>query len=280
VCVAQWFVRFGGVNLYDQSHEFLRQCWLEWLGEQTDSAVADVFGYHAIQLGMPELDGLRANRMPHQWLADVDSYGADWRSLSAAEPGHAPRPIDVDCDSHALPFESSSLDLVLMPHTLERAGAPHETLREVARVLMPEGHVVIAGLNPFSLWALRQRRFDWAQRLGIQRGVQASPFDVAAKHWIGVWRLRDWLKLLGFEVRMVNMGMYRPGVASTKWAQRWSGLDAWGHKLWPVAGSVYVLVAVKRVRGMRLMGPPWVRKRVRGRAAVKQPASAMNREQD
>jgi SAM-dependent methyltransferase len=172
------------------------------------------------------------------------------------------------------------LDLVLMPHTLERAGAPHETLREVARVLMPEGHVVIAGLNPFSLWALRQRRFDWAQRLGIQRGVQASPFDVAAKHWIGVWRLRDWLKLLGFEVRMVNMGMYRPGVASAKWAQRWSGLDAWGHKLWPVAGSVYMLVAVKRVRGMRLMGPPWVRKRVRGRAAVKQPASAMNREQD
>ena len=36
---------------------------------QVDEAVADIFGYHALQLGVPALDGLRANRMPHQWLA-------------------------------------------------------------------------------------------------------------------------------------------------------------------------------------------------------------------
>ena len=38
-----------------------------------DDAVADIFGYHALQLGMPRIEGLRTNRMPHQWLA----LGAD-----------------------------------------------------------------------------------------------------------------------------------------------------------------------------------------------------------
>jgi hypothetical protein len=50
--------------------------WREWLGSpagshllqweqaQLDNMVADVFGYHALQLGMPELDALRNNRMP------------------------------------------------------------------------------------------------------------------------------------------------------------------------------------------------------------------------
>ncbi len=60
---------------------------------------------------------------------------------------------------------------------------------------MPEGNVVIAGLNPLSMWSLRQSRFDLAHRLGIQRGVAHAPFDVAAKQWIGLWRLRDLLKL-------------------------------------------------------------------------------------
>jgi uncharacterized protein involved in response to NO len=39
---------------------------LEWEQDALDHAVTDAFGFHALQLGMPELDGLRANRMPHR----------------------------------------------------------------------------------------------------------------------------------------------------------------------------------------------------------------------
>ncbi len=42
---------------------------LGWEQTRFDEAVADVFGYHSLQLGMPLLEGLRANRMPHRWLA-------------------------------------------------------------------------------------------------------------------------------------------------------------------------------------------------------------------
>jgi hypothetical protein len=44
------------------------QTLLDWERAQVDHAVADIFGYHALQLGLPEMDGLQANRMPHQWL--------------------------------------------------------------------------------------------------------------------------------------------------------------------------------------------------------------------
>ena len=53
------------------------QALLEWEQAQFDRLVADIFGFHAIQLGLPELDGLRANRMQHRWLALDASYD-DW----------------------------------------------------------------------------------------------------------------------------------------------------------------------------------------------------------
>ncbi|TAH45304.1 MAG: SAM-dependent methyltransferase, partial [Betaproteobacteria bacterium] len=37
---------------------------LEWEQAAFDRTVADVFGYYAVQIGMTELDFLRANRMP------------------------------------------------------------------------------------------------------------------------------------------------------------------------------------------------------------------------
>ncbi|MBP8053365.1 MAG: class I SAM-dependent methyltransferase, partial [Burkholderiaceae bacterium] len=122
---------------------------LAWERIQVDEAVADIFGYHALQLGVPELDGLQANRMPHQWLAT--------ETLTEHGDGVPGRP-SLLCDFTALPFPAASLDLVVLPHTLEFSIDPHATLREVERVLVPEGRVVICGLNPMSLWGLRQRR--------------------------------------------------------------------------------------------------------------------------
>ena len=42
---------------------------LDWEQQQLDAAVADIFGYHALQLGLPEIDALRENRMPLRFCA-------------------------------------------------------------------------------------------------------------------------------------------------------------------------------------------------------------------
>ena len=98
-----------------------------------DNAVADIFGYHALQLGMEELDLLRASRIPlrvHVGRGATTGLRADFRDL---------------------PIESNSVDLMVLPHTLEFSDHPHQIVREVARALRPEGQVVIAGFNELQL---------------------------------------------------------------------------------------------------------------------------------
>ena len=204
---------------------------LAWEQAQLDAAVADFFGFHAVQLGLPELPGLRANRMPHQWLA-VDS--------ASAATGAA-----LLCEFDALPFESASLDLVVLPHALEMARDPHQTLRECERVLRPEGRLVILGLNPVSLWGLRQN----LARLTARRSYLPQSGD-----FIGYWRLRDWLRLLSFEVDCARFGGYCPPLRSEKWLDRWAWIEGTGSRWWPVLGAVYFISAVKRAHGLRLIG--------------------------
>jgi hypothetical protein len=53
------------------------------------------------------------------------------------------------------------------------------------------------------------------------------------------------------------MGCYVPPCSTEKWLGRFAFMDAAGDRWWPVAGSVFYLQAVKRVRGMRLITPRW-----------------------
>lgn len=230
---------------------------LDWERKQLDRVVADIFGYHALQLGAPELDGLQANRMPHQWLA-CDHTDAVPQALPQTS-----RQLALVTDYAALPFPASSLDLVVLPHTLEFSADPHATLREVERVLVPEGKVVICGLSPTSLWGMQQRRRHIYQRLGFGELFLPDQGEL-----IGYWRLRDWLRLLSFEVEAANFGCYRPGFRSEAWLQRFEWMDRAGARWWPILGATYFVVAVKRVRGMRLMEPAWKKQPARARKSV------------
>jgi SAM-dependent methyltransferase len=229
---------------------------LDWVQDKLDHAVTDVFGFHALQLGLPELDGLRANRMPHRWVASDSLVVPETLVLPPPRDGlstlPASEPVSLFCEFDALPFPQHSVDLVVLPHSLELARDPHQTLREVERVLVPEGRVVIAGFNPTSLWGLRQRAGHMKRGLGI--GREQSLYLPRAGDFIGYWRLRDWLRLLGFEVEIGRFGCYRPPLTSAGWLDRFGWMDTVGDRWWPVLGAVYFVVAVKRVRGMRLIG--------------------------
>ena len=155
-------------------------------------------------------------------------------------------------DSTALPFAEASLDLVVLPHTLEFSADPHATLREVQRVLVPEGRVAISGLNPASLWGWRQVRAHLYRSLGS--GKLYLPEDC---EFIGHWRLRDWLRLLELELESVAFGCYRPAVRSAGALARFEWMDRVGGRWWPVLGAAYVAVAVKRTQGAKLVGTRW-----------------------
>ena len=228
------------------------RCLLLWEQQQLDQAVADVFGYHALQLGLPELAALRANRMPHRWVATEAASPAQRRGQSDDALSHEGRRIALHCDFDALPFPNQSLDLVVLPHTLELSRDPHLSLREVERVLMPEGRVMIVGFNPASMWGLRQRLGRARAAIGL--GGRGALFLPRAGELLGYWRVRDWLRLLSFEIEGGRFGCFRPPYASARWLERSAWMEGVGQRWWPVFGAVYFLVAVKRVRGMRLVG--------------------------
>ena len=205
-----------------------------------DRLVADIFGFHALQLGMPGLAALRHNRMPHRWFArDV-----------ADPPDQAPGaagPAALVCEFTDLPLAGQSLDLLVLPHTLEVASDPYACLREVDRVLVAGGQVVITGFNAFSLWGARQA----LARLGGERYLPQSGELISPR------RVRDWLRLLSFEVTAGAYGCWRPPLQTEPWLERWRFMDKAGERWWPMLGGVYVLVATKRVRAMRLVGKVW-----------------------
>jgi SAM-dependent methyltransferase len=223
-------------------HDWLKtapgQYLLNWENEQFAKIVADMFGYHALQLGLPAVHALEANRMPHRWLA-VPEMTTDISSRA-----------DLVTDFSALPFFENSLDLLALPHSLELSSDPHATLREAERVLVPEGKLIICGFNPLSLWGFKQKRGHLYQRFNY-----GDLYLPEAGEFISYRRLRDWLRLLNFEVEPGHFGCYRPAVKSERMLQRFAWMDKVGAQSWPILGAVYFVVAVKRVRGMRLISP-------------------------
>ncbi len=53
------------------------------------------------------------------------------------------------------------------------------------------------------------------------------------------------------------MGCYVPPFAQDKWLLRFRFMETAGDRWWPIAGGVYFLHVIKRVRGMRLIRPSW-----------------------
>ena len=145
----------------------------------------------------------------------------------------------------ALPIVGDSLDAIVLPHTLEFVEQPHEVLREVERCLIPEGHVLILGFNPYGLWGLwrllhgRRRRLPWPGR------------------FISQTRVRDWLALLGFDTLSCRPVLFRPPLQGLASSQRLQLLDRLAERGWPIPAAGYQLLARKRVVGMTPIRPRW-----------------------
>lgn len=199
--------------------------------QQLDELLPDLFGYYLLQVGqLGDVDLLSASRVSHR---KVMGLHADELAQQGAFQGQ----------SWALPIQSDSIDVVVLPHTMDFSHYPHEVLREVERVLIPEGHVVITGFNPLSTWQLWRWLLRWRNQ---------PPW---CGHFYTTIRLRDWLKLLGFDVTHKQHFFHRPPVKNKAFLQRLSFLEKIGRILWPVTGAGYVLVARKRVETLTPIKP-------------------------
>lgn len=193
-----------------------------------------LFGYHLVMVGMynDAWELFADTPIMHQW------------QLEAFQPAN--KTVDLLADPAVLPLATESVDAVVLPHTLEFATSPHEILREVDRVLIPDGYVIIMGFNPFSLWGI--------SRLLLAK-PQITPWD---GRFLSVTRMRDWLALLGFETLAVRYHFYRPPMQRTSLLSKLLFLESFGAKWWTFGGGGYVLLAKKRVSTLTPIKPRWL----------------------
>lgn len=216
----EWLRTTLGQSLIRTEHECLRRL------------LSGYFGPVAVQIGESEFESfLELSEAVFCYTAAIDP--------DAPDAGGS----DLRCIPEQLPFEAKSVGLVILPHVLEFSDYPHQILREVERVLMPEGHLVVLGFNPFSLWGL------------------ASFFRRSRMPWNGQFssltRLKDWLKLLNFELVAGKMIYHRPPVQSDRIRRRLGFLENAGDRWWPLGAAVYAVVARKREIGITPLHPEW-----------------------
>lgn len=210
------------LSLWLRSARGRRQLELEQ--KELKRVLPEVFGRHMLQIGSwgrgDEL--LQSTETLHRAvIGTVSDFGA--QALATPEQ---------------LPVASKSVDGVVLPHTLEFTHAPHNVLREAARVLTDRGRLFVIGFNPLGGWVMRQR---------FGMGYRAFP---PPSNYYGIGRLHDWLELLDFEVAEVRrFGVGFPWLASRSHSQAWS----LGSLLAPFAES-YLLVAKKRVLPVNFVG--------------------------
>lgn len=144
----------------------------------------------------------------------------------------------LEKEENTLPLREGSQECVVLLHGLDVASDPHGVLREINRIMSVRGYLVIVGFNHFSGWG-------WYRPLrNLYRWKRSMPW---ALHFYSTGRLRDWLALLGFDIRQVRTLNFRPLTHKGKMLDNLKFLDKVGELLLPFFGNVYILTAQKRV---------------------------------
>lgn len=215
----EWFKSPLGQYLLSLEYDFI------------NPVVMDTFGFYAIQMGNFDIDFLDQSRIQNKF------------SLNS---NHA----DLMTSNDALPFDEASVDLLIAPHILEQMVEPYELLKEIHRVLMPEGRLIITGFNPASLWGLKR----------------LLSFDIDYPwntKFISLSKIKEWLPIVGLEMAEGKMGCYVPPIQQVSWLKKMHAIEKLGDRWWPMLGGFYFLVIQKRVHGMTTIQPSWKKRLIK-----------------
>lgn len=241
---------------------------VEWYGSEHGAQVLEVvraaladllierFGYLGVQLGGGGLEPslIEASRVRQREV------------ISALPTGGT-----IQASAQALPLASECADLLLLAHVVERTSDPYQLFRELERVLVPEGDAVLVSFNPWSIWGA----WSWF----------AGPFVRSDREpWRGRFyssrRIKDWLRLLGFEIIAVRRLVYRPPAWRGWLGHKLEWMEGVGPRWFPLLGGVQIIVARKRRTRMILIRPRWRRIRVMAGGVVKPTSRSMLRDND
>ncbi len=195
---------------------------LAHLDEYIAGYLSAIFGYYCLNIGA---------------LSDREEFFENSRISAGFSMGVDETKNNIIAVPEQLPIAADNIDLVIASHVLECSQNPHQVLREIDRVLVPDGHCILIGFNPHTL-------------RGIKRFLASSKKNDKRYKMRSVSHVRDWFSLLGFETLKVNYVGFRPTIKNEKIFNKMAWMEKWGEKLWPLLGSLYIIHAQKKVVSM------------------------------
>lgn len=195
-----------------------------------------LFGFHLLYISLHGKEFLtHSSPIAHRLFV---SQSGEW----------VERLTNVRASCFELPFASHSLDVVLLPHIFDKLQNPHELMQEVARVIVPGGHVLLFNFHKFTLWRL----------LGLNKAL--SPAGIRKSY------LQDILIAEQFTIEQSQDYFYRPCLTNKKRLKQLNLLEKMGPYLWPNAAAAYWILAEKNLPNLKpLINPQSKQQRTKKR---------------
>lgn len=215
---SQWLESGAGVGLLREE------------GRRVQAALDSLFGDHFLQIG--------------SWGGELFRQFARTKRAAVID-SRAGDAVDIVSAPDCLGVADDSIDIVFLPHVLETHDDPHGVLREVDRILRSDGHVIILGFSPVSLW-------------GLRHFVTRRRFPPGIRRLISEHRLRDWLRLLSFAVDRSSFQYFHAPMLRRA-AQPREVLDGATESRQRDAGAAHFDAATARTGGrfIRAVGSSW-----------------------
>jgi len=215
-----------------------------------DRNLKNLFGYYLLQIGqLGQLDWHENSRVSHCLIME-QAVTTDVSEDSLTTVDTTVAATAAIGEAVQLPVQSTSVDVLVLPHLLEFSQDPHEVLREAERVLIPEGHVILLSFNPVSIWTLFRWLYIWKHQ---------TPWR---GRFFSKTRVKDWLALLGFDIVICESYFYRPPIQNQSFMSKVKFLEKIGSRFWPALGGGYIIVAKKRVNTFTPIRARWKSRRI------------------
>lgn len=195
------------------------------------------------------------NRVPGVNILQLGSLrGTQWLNLNRRCNSYVLDSPDIcvnDCalfgDFQSLPFKSESIDIVILRHTLEATKQPQEVLHESERILSPDGHIIISGFNPYSLFGVMRL----SERYAVSDAWEGSS--------ISIGRVKDWFAVLGLDLTVEMQVKLSHKIIKKEYGKHFRFLGELADYSLSMNSGVYVLMARKRTIPLTIQSAKWAR---------------------
>lgn len=223
--------------------------------------LGNIFGFHVLQIGSSELNYL-------ELLSDKLKINHKLVLVDHKLSNNISNTISIlNSKDNYIALDTQSIDAVIISHGLEFSQDPHGLLREVDRVLLPEGHLIILGFNPWSLWGLRkslsfktdnkQRSFPWDTKLDT-KDINNIECHESTSKWLSCYRVCDWLNLLNYSISFKKHYFYQPCIDNQNILNYTKFFNQIGEII-PIGAAGFCIIATKKQEACELVRPNWRR---------------------